>query len=386
MDCYENGNKMLVHSGGTSSGKTYSIIQALLTISCYHKNIITIAGQDRPNITVGPYRDAQEIIESDPFIKSHITDWNKSRMTFTFSTGAIMEFDSREDQQDAKQGKRDILFVNEANGVDYTIFEELNVRTSRLSIIDFNPTAEFWAHEKLQYDPETVWISTTFLDNPFLKQSVIDGIRKYEPTPENITRGTADEYRWNVYGLGKVARLEGLVFPNWKQTNKWPEHPKWTVYGMDFGYTNDPTTLIEVCLHAGALHIRQHIYETGLTNQDISQRLEHLNFDRNQKITADSAEPKSIEELKRLKWRIEGAQKGKDSINNGIDALKRYNLYICAKSKDLIQEFSQYTWQKDRNGKSMNKPIDKYNHGIDAVRYAVQKKLNVPENILIHVE
>jgi len=376
IDCPSH---ILVHSGGSQSSKTVSVLQALFTIAATEKNkVITVVGQDLPNLKKGAIRDARAYCESVPFFQQQISQYNKSEHTYTFETGSIIEFTSYDDEQDARSGKRTHCFINEANGVSYGIFEQLRIRTTDLIAIDFNPSAEFWAHEKLQGRHDVTWVNSTFRDNKFINKTTKDAILAYEPTPENIARGTANEYRWKVYGLGQVARLEGLVFPNWKQTNKWPEHPKWTVYGMDFGYTNDPTTLIEVCLHAGALHIRQHIYETGLTNQDISQRLEHLNFDRNQKITADSAEPKSIEELKRLKWRIEGAQKGKDSINNGIDALKRYNLYICAKSKDLIQEFSQYTWQKDRNGKSMNKPIDKYNHGIDAVRYAVQKKLNTP--------
>lgn len=378
MDCYENGNKLLVHSGGTSSGKTYSIIQALFTICCFNKHVVTVTGQDRPNLTVGPYRDAQEIIAGDPFIQENITDWNKSRMTFTFSTGALIEFDSRQDAQDAKQGKRDILFANEANGIPYVVFEEMNVRTSILSIIDFNPTAEFWAHEKLQINPDTVWINTTFRHNKFIKKSVRDSIMGYEPTPENIKRGTANEYRWKVYGLGEVGRLEGLVFPDFKQTNEWPTDPKWIVYGMDFGYTNDPTTLVEARLHAGGLYLREYIYDTGLTNQDIAKRLESISFDPNDEIVADSAEPKSIEELRRLGWNIKPAEKGPDSIINGIDALKRYNLYIWYDSKNLLSEFSQYTWKKDRDGKAMNKPIDAFNHAIDATRYAVQVKINAP--------
>lgn len=375
MDCFENNDTILVHSGGTSSGKTYSIVQALFTLACYYKLTITITGQDKPNLKVGPYRDASEIVGNDPFLQDCIIDLNKTSMTYSFNTGALIEFDSREDSQDAKQGKRDILFANEANGIAYDVFEEMRMRTSVLTILDFNPTAHFWAHDRLFINPDTVWINTTFRDNPFIKESVRDTILSYEPTPENIKRGTANEYRWKVYGLGEVGRLEGLVFPDFKITQTFPTEPKWTCYGMDWGYTNDPTCLVEVALHAGNLYLRTLLYETGLTNPDISERLTLLKFDPNTPIVADSAEPKSIEELRRAGWNVVPAEKGTGSVMQGIDSLKRYNLYIYGKSKPLIDEFNQYMWAKDRNGKPTNKPIDAFNHGIDAIRYAVQRQL-----------
>lgn len=380
FDCIEKGHTMLVHSGGTSSGKTYSIVQALFTLASYNKLTITITGQDRPNLMVGPYRDAQEIVANDPFLQKRITDLNKARMTYTFITGAIIEFDSRSDQQDAKQGKRDILFANEANGISYEVFEEMNMRTSLLSIIDFNPTAQFWAHEKLLINPDTIWINTTFLDNPFIKDSVRQGILAYEPTPENIKRGTANTYRWKVYGLGEIGKLEGLVFPDWKITNEFPAEYKWRVFGLDFGFTNDPTALIEIRYAHGNLYFKQHIYETMLTNPDIAEKIKRLEI--KDEIIADSAEPKSIQELNNMGLNVKGAVKGADSINQGIDAIKRYNLYIDSQSKQLIEEFSSYCWKKDKDGKSLNRPVDKYNHGIDALRYALSHKLLVPETVL----
>ena len=363
---------MLVHSGGTSSGKTYSIVQALFTIACFYKHTITVTGQDRPNLTVGPYRDAQDIISNDPFLQLQIKDWNKSRMTFTFKSGSIIEFDSRGDSQDAKQGKRDILFANEANGIAYDIFEELNMRTSLLTIIDFNPTAHFWAHERLLPNPETVWVNTTFRDNPFIKESVKKGILSYEPTPENIKRGTANEYRWKVYGLGEVGRLEGLVFPDWKIASEWPRKFKRSRYGMDFGYTNDPTTLVRVGIHENGLYIQEYFYEPGLTNPDIAERLETLGIQSNELILADSSEPKSIEEIRKLGFNIVACEKGSGSVMHGIDSMKRYNIFIHPRSKNAIDEFSQYTWKKDRDGRPLNVPIDKNNHIIDASRYASQ--------------
>jgi phage terminase large subunit len=242
------------------------------------------------------------------------------------------------------------------------------MRTTKQVIIDFNPSAEFWAHKKLQ---EAHWVITSFRDNAFISPTVKERILSYEPTPENIERGTADKYRWDVYGLGKVGRLEGLVLPNWER-GKFPDEFKWRIYGLDFGYTNDPTALVEIRLHRGNLHVREHIYRSGLTNQDISREMERIGIDRNELIIADSAEPKSIEEIRRMGWNIRGAVKGKDSVNQGIDILKRYKVLV--EGENIAKELNSYIWAKDRNGNLLNKPIDSFNHAIDAMRYAVSYK------------
>ena len=215
---------------------------------------------------------------------------------------------------------------------------------------------------------------TTFRDNiRHLSPSIVDKIMSYEPTPENIKRGTANEYRWMVYGLGKTGKLEGLVISNFKTSNEWPEEYKWRAFGMDFGFTNDPTTLIEIRMAHGALYVKEHIYRRGLTNQDISRLIKSLEI--TDQIIADSAEPKSIEELKREGIWVSPAQKGRDSIMYGIQRINEYQVHIHASSKNLIEEFSSYIWAKDRHGQSTNKPIDDFNHGIDAIRYALTDKL-----------
>jgi phage terminase large subunit len=367
--------KTVVHQGGSSSGKTYGILQWLFQTGAEKPGIvITVVGQDIPNLRVGAYRDAQNILASDEVLsKWYPSEFhNKSNRTFKCVNGSVIEFNSYSDSQDAKSGKRDVLFINEANGVSYEIYEQLRIRTTERIIIDFNPSASFWAHERLFHDPAVEWVVTTFRDNTFINDSVRDAILSYEPTPENIKRGTANEYRWKVYGLGEVGRLEGLVFPDFRVEPNYPDETKWRVFGMDFGYTNDPTTLIEIGLHAGELYWRELIYETGLTNPDISKELHALGFNKNELIIADSAEPKSIEELRRMGWNVKPAVKGADSIMNGIDMIKRYKVNVYAKSRNLIDEFSSYTWKKDRNGNAMNVPIDAHNHGIDAGRYALQ--------------
>ena len=362
---------LVVHQGGSSSGKTYGILQYLFSVGAANPNeIITVVGQDIPNLKVGAYRDAQNILDDSEALR----DWypaelhNKSNRSFRCVNGSLVEFNSYSDEQDAKSGKRQRLFVNEANGVPYEVFEQLRMRTTKQVIIDFNPSAEFWAHKKLQ---EAHWVITSFRDNAFISPAVRERILSYEPTKENIERGTADKYRWDVYGLGKVGRLEGLVLPNWER-GKFPDEYKWRIYGLDFGYTNDPTALVEIRLHRGNLHVKEHLYRSGLTNQDISREMERIGIDRNELIIADSAEPKSIEEINRMGWHIRGAIKGKDSINQGIDILKRYKLIV--EGENIAKELNSYIWAKDRNGNLLNKPIDSFNHCIDAMRYAVSYK------------
>jgi phage terminase large subunit len=366
---------ILVHSGGSQSGKTYAILQALFTVASTQRGkVITVVGQDLPNLKKGAIRDTGKIAESEPFYRQQILTYNKADFTYTFRTGSILEFTSYDDEQDAKSGKRDYTFINEANGIAYGIFEQLRIRSNEKIIIDFNPSAEFWAHTELMGRSDVTWVNTTFRDNEFIHPTTREAILSYEPTPDNIARGTANEYRWKVYGMGEVGRLEGLVFPDYRVTTDWPDAYKWRSFGMDFGFTNDPTTLIEVVYAHGELYLRQHLWSTGLTNQDIAKELERIGHDRLEPIYADAAEPKSIEELRRARFNVRTSVKGADSINTGIDHLKRYKLNIWHGSKDLIEEFGSYTWAKDRDGKPTNKPIDKFNHGIDPARYAVASR------------
>ena len=369
-----------VQEGGTSSGKTYGIMQHLLEEGARNNNeIITVYAEDIPALKAGAYRDTQNILDSEPdLLKWWSMDkgwWNRSERIFKCRSGSLMEFNSFSSELDARQGKRDRSFGNESNAIPYGIFEQINLRTKKQSIIDFNPSAYFWAHDKLYGLEEVEWNVTTFLDNVFLNDGTRNKILSYEPTPENIKRGTANKYRWMVYGLGKVGRLEGLVFPNFEVSTYFPDEYKWRVWGMDFGFTNDPTTLIEIRYAHGDLYWKEHIYQTGLTNPDISKELYRLPFPKDEKIIADSAEPKSIEELRRAGWNVVGAEKGADSINQGVDAIKRYSSYIHASSKNLIDEFNSYTWKMDKDGRPTNKPIDDYNHGIDAGRYGLSNKI-----------
>lgn len=358
---------VVVNQGGTSSAKTYSILQVLFTLALeYEKDnakpwltgVTTIVGQDIPNLKAGALRQALEIVSNSVQLQQAIKAYNKTDRIFEFNNGAIVEFKSYENAQDAKSGKRDYLFINEANGVSFPIYNELWMRCNLRTFIDYNPNEEFWVHEELIGKPNVQLIISDHRHNPFLSPSQHDKI-------ENID----DPELWNVYARGLTGKIEGLVFRNW-HLSPIPEHAKLIAYGMDFGFTNDPTTLVGVYMADGELYTVELLYQRGLHTVEINKLLEELGVGDNDRIVADSADPKTISELQRLGWNIEGAEKGPDSIVNGIDILKRYTVNMTPGSANLRKEISSYKWKVDaKTGKPLNIPVDFMNHAIDPIRY-----------------
>ena len=358
---------IVVNQGGTSSGKTYAILQVLFAKAISETCIITVVGQDIPNLKVGALRDAIDIHNGDEAIKQQVTFYNRSDRVFSFLNGSIIEFNSYDNDQDAKSGKRDYLFVNEANGIPYNIFEQLSLRTRKQVYIDYNPDTSFWVHDKVIPIPSTELIISDHRHNPFLSDKIREKIEALKSKDLDL---------WKVYARGITGRIEGLIFKKWYVLNDSFEDKKLIGYGIDFGFSNDPSTLIEVRMQDGELYVKELIYETGLTNQDISSRMDALNVSRGALIVADSAEPKSIEELRRLRWTIDGVKKGKDSVMFGINLLKGYAINVHSSSKNLIKELEQYKWKVNKNGDSLNVPIDDYNHAIDALRYLIMHKFS----------
>jgi phage terminase large subunit len=362
---------IIVNQGGTSSGKTYSILQVLFSIAISEiKQVITIAGQDIPNLKVGAIRDALDIVNNSEQLKALLVKpYNKSDRVFEFASGSIMEFKSYDDAQDAKSGKRDYLFLNEANGIPYEVYSELSLRTKKRTFIDYNPNAEFWVHEKVIGHKGVELIISDHRHNPFISQSQRDKIEALKDIDLEL---------WRVYARGLTGKIEGLIFRNWNIVEQIPADAKLIGTGLDFGFTNDPTACYNVYLNNGELWIDELIYETGLTNTDICKKYEELAFNKRNDIIADSSEPKSIEEIRRLGYRIEGANKGADSVNASIDILKRYKMNVTRTSTNIRKELNNYKWKVDKTtGKSVNEPVDAFNHGIDAVRYVALNKLKI---------
>ena len=359
----------VVNQGGTSSGKTFAIMQVLFCIACERPmQVITVVGQDIPNLKAGALRDALKIYNGSAQVSACVKSYNKSERVFEFINGTIMEFKSYDDAQDAKSGKRDYLFVNEANGIDWQIYSELALRTRNRIYIDYNPNAAFWVHDNLLGRSGVQLIVSDHRHNPFLETALRNKIESLKQL---------DEEQWKVYARGLTGQITGLVLNNWQLCDAIPHDANLLAVGLDFGFTNDETGCIEVYKQNGELWINELIYETGLTNPDISERLKETGISRRTEIIADSAEPKSIEELKRSGWHITGVKKGPDSIKNSIDILKRYRLNITRSSVNLRNELSRYKWRTDRAGRTLNEPVDRWNHLIDPLRYIALNKLKI---------
>lgn len=368
----ESSAKVIVNQGGTSSGKTYSTLQAIFTKSIQEPKIVTtVCGQDLPNLKVGAIRDSLNIIDSSSRLQLFIDQYNKTDQYIKFNNGSIIEFKSYKDAQDAKSGKRDYLFVNEANGILYDIYEQLSLRTSKQEFLDYNPSAQFWIHEKLIGLNSVQLFITDHRHNPFVSQTVRDKIEGLKHKDDEL---------WKVYARGMTGKIEGLVFRNWTLCDEIPKDAKFIGNGLDFGFTNDPTADVDVFMQNGELWVDELLYETGLTNQDISGKLTSLGVPKGRGVIADSAEPKSIEEIRRMGWQIEPAQKGPDSINISISSLKNYRLNITKRSTNLRKELMNYKWKVDRTtGNPTNEPVDYFNHAIDALRYVALNRLRQPQ-------
>lgn len=360
--------RFLVNQGGTSSGKTYTLMQLLIVLSTQmQRTVITVTGQDLPNLKVGAMRDLDNIIHGSRWLMDWFTH-NKTDSTWRGKNGALIEFKSYQDAQDAKNGKRDYLFVNEANGVSYEVFWQLQIRTRKQVFIDYNPTSRFWVHDKIIGREDCKLIISDHRNNRFLTD---DEHRKIEEID--------DRELWIVYARGLTGKITGLIFQRWDVVEKMPplEECKMQGWGMDFGFTNDPTALVELRLAHGELWVDLMIYATGLTNPEIAAECKRQGLSRHNQIVADCAEPKSIRELINLGLNVVPSQKGKDSVTNGIDILRRYPIHITRRSYGLITEFKSYKWKVTRQGETTNEPIDAFNHAIDALRYIALARLAV---------
>jgi phage terminase large subunit len=370
-----NLNKRVrVIQGGTSSSKTFSIIPLLITYAIDNPNSeISIVSESIPHLRRGAMRDFIKIME---WTSNYNPDnWNKSSFTYLFNSGSFIEFFSVTEESKLRGARRDILFVNEANNVPWEAFHQLSIRTKKFIYIDYNPTAEFWAHTELVGKNDTDFVILTYKDNDALDPAIIREIEKAK------TKAETSAYWanwWKVYGLGQVGTLQGAIYEDFEVVEGIDvSRAKFVALGLDWGFSNDPTALVAIYRQGDCLLIQELLYATGLTNQDIADKLRTLGITRAWEIVADSAEPKSIEEIYRLGFNIKPAEKGPDSVRNGIDILKRYKLQVTKDSTNLIKELRSYTWATDKEGKNTGVPIDSFNHACDAMRYVALNKLRV---------
>lgn len=357
--------------GGSSASKTYSILAVLINKAIQTPNLeISVVAETIPHLRRGALKDFLKILK---WTNRYYDDqFNKSLLVYQFKNGSYFEFFSADDSSKLRGARRDILYINECNNVTFESYNELAIRTKKEVYLDFNPANEFWVHTELKDEPDSDFLILTYKDNEALDNSIVQQIEK------NRLKAETSSYWanwWRVYGLGEIGMLEGVIFSNWKQIDTIPKEAKLIGIGLDFGYTNDPTAIVEVYNYNGQRLINELKYQTGMLNSDIAKILpKHV------PIYADSSEPKSIDEIRRYGITIKGVTKGKDSINYGIDVMQRQEYLITSSSTNLIKELRSYCWDTDKSGTRLNKPVDTNNHALDATRYHEMETLGINSN------
>jgi phage terminase large subunit len=356
--------------GGTSSSKTFSIIPMLITYAVQKDNTeISIVSESIPHLRRGAIRDFLKIMQMvgmyDP------NKWNKSSLTYTFSNNSFIEFFSADQPDKLRGARRDVLFINECNNVDWESYYQLAIRTRKFIYLDYNPVSEFWVDTELIGDNDSEMIILTYKDNEALDPSIVAEIEKAREKGETSSYW-ANWFR--VYGLGQIGNLEGVIFSNYQLIDTIPSDARLLGCGVDFGYSVDPTAIVEVYQYNDQRIIKEICYRTGMLNSDIAKVLP-----KGVPVYADSAEPKSIEEIRRFGISIKGVTKGKDSINYGIQVMQGQNYMITKDSTNLIKELRGYCWDKGKDGKTLPIPVGD-DHIIDAWRYFEMESLGLKKN------
>lgn len=362
----DSDKKIIINQGGTRSGKTFNILLYIIFYYCLNNSdkTITICRKTYPALRATVLRDFINILREHNLYNEE--NHNKSSSEYNLFSN-LVEFISLDQPVKVRGRKRHLLFINEANELFWEDWQQLLFRTSDKIILDYNPSEEYhWIYDKIIPREDAHFLKTTYKDNPFLEQSLIDEIERLKYT---------DEQYWQIYGLGEKGISKATIF-DYIECNQVPFEAEVVSFGMDFGFTNDPTALVKVSKLGNNLYIEELLYRTMMTTGDIHNFLKgKVN---REPIYADSSEPRIIEELRRMGWSIRASLKGRDSVNAGIDLLKRFKIHIHKDSTNAIQEFRNYKWLEDKTGKLTNKPEDKNNHIADAVRYATYSILSKP--------
>ncbi len=364
LDKAHNDGKYTIVSaqGSARSGKTYNILIWLISYCLKNKNTrLSIVRNTLPALKSSSFVDFKEIL-----IKMGIFNpksLNKSEMIYTFDNGSWVEFFSTDNEQKLRGRRRDLLYVNEANEIDFMSWEQLTMRTEKFTIIDYNPSFsdEHWICNVNKQNNVYHFI-TTYKDNPFLHKNIIDKIESYKETNESL---------WRIYGLGLQSLVEGLIFKEYSLVNDIPNHVKKRYLGIDYGYT-DPTAIVEVGFYEKEMYIKEHCYKTRMLLDEIIKTLKRL---PNYEIISESALPATVQEIYNSGLNIHPVKKGSDSIIDGIKKMLEYKIYIVKDSENVIKELRNYTHKQDKNGKFREEPIDDFNHAIDAARYVVLERI-----------
>ena len=353
------------HVGGTRSGKTYAILQYLIVKALQEELNITIVRRTVPSLKRSVIKDFKEIMLDLGIWNSDA--YNISDRVYSFANGALISFLNTDDAEKLRGVKSDILFIDEASEQHQEAYFQLSIRTSGEIILAYNPTVSPYHFLRNMDDVEI--FKTTYRDNPYLPQAMvkeIEGLKKKNP-----------KY-YQIYGLGEYTVNEKAVFQNFQIVDDIPIH-ELVGFGLDFGYSQDPTALVAVHRHHDMLYVRELMYDRGLTTQEIISKLKSLNIGKSTEIWADSAEPRLIEEIYRSGFNIKPVKKGPDSIRFGLSVLQNFGICVERNSTHLIDELYGYEYITDKNGYVTDKPQDFNNHLIDALRYLAMSRLSIKQ-------
>jgi phage terminase large subunit len=346
-------------AGGTSASKTISILIWCIDYAQTVKNeIVSIVSESYPHLSLGAMRDFEAIMRDRGYWKEE--RWNKTKHTYTFETGTIIEFLSIDTYGKAHGPRRDVLFINECNNLAHNIVDQLITRTRKIVWLDWNPITEFWFYtEMLGRRDDIDFLTLTYLDN-----EALDDITKRE-----IEAHKNNKIWWQVYGLGQLGEVETRIFTGWQIIDEIPYEARLERYGLDFGYSNDPTAIVAIYSYNGGYIWDEIAYQKGLSNKQIADIIKN----QPKALTiADSSEPKSIDEIKSYGVTIIGANKGPGSVLQGIQRVQQEQISVTKRSVNIIKEYRNYVWITDRDGKIINEPVDLFNHAMDGGRYAME--------------
>jgi phage terminase large subunit len=374
---YSSGHyNVFVLEGGSRSSKTYSIIQFWIKWASQHRGRprrVIVSRLKATWITATVLKDFLDVLREYGLYDRK--DHNKST-----GAGIYKLYDTEfwfvglDDEQRIHGLKSDAFWINEGVEASFNDYSQLMQRCSGFAILDYNPSYdEHWIYDKICQRDKTCFIHSTMLDNPLIPDNAKEQILSYEDTPENRKNGTVDKRKWEIYGLGKRASLEGLVFTNWDIVKEIPWWVKKRGHGIDFGYSTDVTADVECGFVDNDLYLDEKCYRTEMLSSDIIRFYREIEASE---VMAESADPRLIKEIRNGGVRIYAVKKGPGSVCAGIDVMKGYRIHVTETSLNLIKELKNYTWQFDEKlGRFIDEPVDNFNHAIDAARYWVMGKL-----------
>lgn len=375
---------VFVVRGGQGASKTISVIEMIILSLLSSEKEATVLSSELSKMKRTVIRDYKKICKDWGVFKTE-EDFNRSESKHEYPNGSYLDFLGADVVDVGKGFRRDILYINEADKMDIETAIQF-ISRAKLTIIDYNPDKLFWGDDFINANN---FITLTFLDNEFLDSGEVDHILKYKeqgfknpnlPSNELFNESNVkNKYwanKWKVYGLGLVGALNGVIFENWDIVPEVPQNAEFLGIGIDFGFTNSRTAALKLFRMDGEIYVKELIYDTGLNNQAIGERLRRLGITSSMHIVADSAEPKSIDELQAQGFNVEKADKGPDSVRSGIDLLQTFKIHVTADSENIIKELEKYVWKVDKNNISMNEPVKANDHLMDALRYIASMKLS----------